>query len=215
MGAPVISPTPHLSPPTPRLSLLTGGARSGKSALAERLGHASNRPVLFIATMEPADDEVRARIAEHRASRPAHWRTVEAPLDVVAALRDHAHTGDFVILDCLTLWVSNILLRSIAGVENVTPSEAAAAVETCAAAATHLLDCIAAFEGEIAIVTNEVGMGLVPPYPLGRIFRDALGRVNALVAARADRVYYLVAGLALELKSAGALPIDAFGEAPA
>jgi len=200
---------------TSHLSLLIGGARSGKSALAERLAHASKRPVLFVATMEPGDDEVRTRITDHRASRPAQWRTIEAPLDVVAAIHASARPGDFVILDCLTLWVSNILLRPIADVENVTASEAAAAVQTCAAAVSDLLDYMSAFEGEFAIVTNEVGMGLVPPYPLGRVFRDALGHANALIAARADRVYYLVAGLALEFKSAGALPIDTFGEGPA
>ena len=207
--------TPDISPPASRLSLLIGGARSGKSALAERLARASHRPVLFVATMEPGDDELRARIADHRSSRPAHWRTVEAPLDVVAAIHDRARSGDFVILDCVTLWVSNMLLRSLADPDVVTPAEAAAAVESCAAAAADILDCAGAFDGEFVVVTNEVGMGLIPPYPLGRVFRDALGRVNALIAARADRVYYLVAGLAIELKSAGALPIDAFGEGPA
>ena len=99
--------------PTAHLSLLIGGARAGKSALAERLAHASGRPVLFVATMEPGDDELRARITDHRASRPAGWRTVEAPLDVAGAIRARARPGDFVIVDCLTLWVSNMLLVHI------------------------------------------------------------------------------------------------------
>jgi adenosylcobinamide kinase/adenosylcobinamide-phosphate guanylyltransferase len=200
---------------TARLSLLIGGARAGKSALAERLARASGRPVVFVATMEPGDDEVRARIAAHRASRPAHWRTVEAPIEVMAAIREHARAGDFVVMDCVTLWVSNLLLRELSDGGEVDAARAAGAINVCIAAATDLLDELAGFDGEAAIVTNEAGMGVVPAYVLGRVFRDALGRVNALIAARADRVYYLVAGLALELKSAGARPLDALGEGPA
>lgn len=200
---------------TSGIALLIGGARAGKSALAERLAVASRRPVVFVATMEPGDDEVRARIAAHRSSRPAAWRTVEAPLDVAPALREHARAGDFVILDCVTLWVSNMLLRSVTDIDGITADEAEVAVAASVRAGQELLEWLVTFDGEVALVTNEVGMGVVPPYPLGRVFRDALGRVNALIAARADRVYYLVAGLAMELKATGALPLDAFGEGPA
>ena len=193
------------------LTLILGGARSGKSALAERLAAASGRPVLFVATLEPGDDEMRARIAAHRAARPATWRTVEEPLAVVEALRTQARAGDFVVLDCVTLWVSNMLLAGGDAGRDAPDDEAVAAA---IARAGEFVDWAAAFDGEVAAVSNEVGMGLVPPYPLGRAFRDALGPANRVIAARAAHVHYLVAGLALELKSLGAVPIDAPGERP-
>jgi adenosylcobinamide kinase/adenosylcobinamide-phosphate guanylyltransferase len=196
------------------MSLITGGARSGKSDLAERMAAASGRPVLFVATMEPRDDEMRSRIDAHRASRPRSWRTVEEPIDVVAALASHSKPGDFVVVDCVTLWISNLMLATPGDAEEIAPDAARDGIAECERQAAAFADWCVAFDGDVAIVTNEVGMGLVPPYPLGRAFRDALGTVNRLIAARADRVYYLVAGLALELKALGAQPLDAFGEAP-
>lgn len=182
-------------------TLILGGARSGKSGLALRLAAASGRDVLFVATMEAGDEETRARIEAHRAERPALWRTVEAPIEVVAALRAHARRGGFVIVDCVTLWVSNMLIAAGGEADGLD------------AAVAGFIAWAAAYDGEIAVVSNEVGMGVVPAYPLGRAFRDALGSANQAIAARADRVHYLVAGLALELKSSGAAPPDAFGEA--
>lgn len=202
------------SPLVSNLSLLIGGARSGKSALAERLAQATGRPVVFVATMEPRDDEVRQRIAQHRASRPNTWRTVEEPLDIVTALAGSAQTGEAVILDCVTLWVANMLLRDLPDADAASIDEADAAVEACVSAIKGVIEWAQQHGGELFVVTNEVGAGVVPPYRLGRVFRDALGRTNAVIAARAGRVYHLNAGLALELKTLGALPIDAFGEAP-
>lgn len=193
------------------LTLIIGGARSGKSDLALRLAAASARPVLFVATMEPGDDEMRGRIAAHRAERPQAWRTVEAPLDVVGALNHAARDDDFVVLDCLTLWVANLMLGEIGDIEQVAPDAAAGAIARIAAETRAMADWCAAYTGEIAIVTNEVGLGVVPAYASGRLYRDALGAANAALAARADRVLSVTAGLVLDLTAMGAQPLAHFG----
>lgn len=190
------------------LTLIIGGARSGKSALAQRLAESSARPVLFVATMEPGDDETRARIATHRAERPSHWRTIEEPRDVVAALRRDASAADCVVLDCVTLWVSNLLLARIDDVDAPRPDDLERALADIATAAADFAGWAASFDGEAVAVTNEVGAGVVPPFPVARAFRDALGAANAALAAASEKVYYTVAGLALELRAAGARPIS-------
>jgi adenosylcobinamide kinase/adenosylcobinamide-phosphate guanylyltransferase len=195
------------------LTLIIGGARSGKSDLALRLAAAGGRDVLVLATMQPGDDELRARVEAHRASRPAAWHTVEEPLRVLDALRAHAPAGGFVLLDCVTLWVSNLLLAASPVPEDMPPDAAARAIADIDAQAAALAAWCAAYEGDVAAVTNEAGMGVVPAYPLGRYFRDALGAANRAFAARAGRVYLTVAGLALDLKSLGALPLDAVADA--
>lgn len=195
-----------------KLTLILGGARSGKSDFGERLAGASGRPVLFVATMLPGDDELRARVAAHRASRPSVWRTVEAPARPVDALRREVRAGDFVLLDCVTLWVSNILLDALPAPDGASAGDMARAVAAVDAEIAQLLAWADEFEGEIALVSNEAGMGVVPPYPLGRVFRDALGGANRAVAARADAVYLLAAGLALELKALGARSLESFGD---
>ena len=197
------------------LTLILGGARSGKSDLAVRLAAASGRPVLFVATMEPGDDELRARIAVHRAARPAEWRTVEAPIALLDALAAETRDGEFVLIDCATLWVSNLLLASLDDPDEAPAAEIDAAIGCAAGLAEKLASWCAEFAGEVAVVSNEVGAGVVPPYILGRAFRDALGSANRALAFRAGRVYLTAAGLALEVKSLGALPIEAFDEPPA
>ncbi len=196
------------------ITLILGGARSGKSDLAVRMAGASRRPVLFVATMQPGDDETRARVAAHRASRPPGWRTAEEPLCLVEALLSSARAGDFVVLDCLTLWLSNLLLAALRDPDHASIPERDAAIASALRRLDDLIGWAGTFDGEIAAVTNEVGMGLVPPYPMGRAFRDALGAANRRVAACAGRVYYLVAGLMLELKSIGAVPVDDYRESP-
>lgn len=167
--------------------LLTGGARSGKSAYAERLVARSTAPVVVIATAEAFDDDMAARIARHRAERPAQWRTIEEPRDLVGALA--SVPGDAcVLLDCITVWVGNRFHHD--GVE------AGARIE---AAAVELAQAIAARRGPSVVVTNDVGLGLVPDTALGRRYRDTLGRVNATLAAAADRVLFLSAGRAVDL----------------
>jgi adenosylcobinamide kinase/adenosylcobinamide-phosphate guanylyltransferase len=189
------------------LTLVLGGARSGKSDFALKLASASRRQVLFVATMEPGDDEMRARIGAHRAQRPASWRTIEEPCAVVEALHRDAGSGDFVLLDCVTLWVSNLLIDAADEMDDGASPKAALHVKSQIYA---LVDWAAAFDGDVVVVSNEVGLGVVPVYPLGRAFRDALGAANRAIAARADRVYYLVAGLVVDLNAIGAVPLEGF-----
>lgn len=173
-----------------RLTLITGGARSGKSSFALRLASASD-DVLFVATAEPGDDDIAARIARHRRERPPHWRTIEAPLAVPAALAA-AEPAGVVVLDCATLWVSNMLLTEGASWEAAS-AELAGLLEWHAATAAHLI-----------VVSNEVGLGIVPGDPLSRTYRDWLGRFNQRLAAAADAVYLLVAGLPVNVKALAA-----------
>lgn len=164
-----------------RRILVLGGARSGKSALAERLAIECGEPVVYVATGRALDDEMAARITHHRQRRPQTWRTIEAPLELPTQYGDAAT----VLVEDLTFLLSNHLERDGPRAEARTM----ATFETLLTVGGHLI-----------VVSNEVGMGLVPPYPLGRQFRDALGRVNQLAAARSDEVYFIVAGLPLRLK---------------
>ncbi|MDB4886314.1 MAG: cobU [Gemmatimonadetes bacterium] len=178
------------------LTLLLGGVRSGKSAravsMADALAVNHNQRVLFVATAGLYDDDMRARAARHRAERPTGWTTLEETLDVPNALRARAGAYDVIVLDCLTLWVSNVLLSS-----DPPPDEGDIAART-----EHLVAALSDEGVHCIVVSNEVGLGIVPPTPLGRVYRDALGRANQVVAAAADRVVLMVAGLELPLKGA-------------
>jgi len=165
-----------------RLTLVLGGARSGKSRYAEGLIAALPPPWIYIATAEVGDDEMAVRIKTHRARRGADWRTVEAPRDVAAALA--ASSVMPVMVDCLTLWLSNLLLAD-ADIEREIEA---------------LEDSLSAMKKSAVLVANEVGSGIVPDHPLGRTFRDLQGMLNQRMAARADRVILMVAGLPLALK---------------
>ena len=171
-----------------KLILVLGGARAGKSTFALRLAEAQigDGQGCFIATAQALDDEMAERIARHRAERSAQWITVEEPFQLDAALLQAAE-AKVVLIDCLTLFVSNWLLRS--------DNETEQTVQTLVA---RLLASVN--EQTVICVSNEVGLGLVPDNPLGRTFRDLLGRVNQQFAAAADEVYLLVAGLPLQLK---------------
>ena len=179
------------------LTLLLGGVRSGKSAKALRLArqHQGEGRVLFVATGEPRDDEMRRRIDTHRAERPATWDTLESPRtladDLERALVAHREPYAVVVIDCLTLWVSNVLC------DLTDDDDAEAAMSD---RAEDLLGLRATGGPRWIIVSNEVGLGIVPPTPLGRRYRDALGRVNQLVAAAADEVVLMVAGIEMRLK---------------
>lgn len=179
--------------------LVLGGARSGKSDFAVRLARDRGRPVLFVATAIPGDSEMRARIAEHRKHRPAQWRTLEAPVDVAPALAECLAGTSVVVLDCVSMLVANILLQ--AGEDVELSVEQTARLEQRAVAEVEAI-CRVCRQAGVALflVSNEVGMGVVPPYPLGRAFRDVLGRVNQVLARQADRVYFLLAGIPWELK---------------
>ncbi len=176
-----------------RLILVTGGARSGKSAYAQRRSlELGGDDVMVIVTAQPSDEEMARRIARHRAARPACWRTVEAPTNAGAALRA-ALTG-VILLDCLTVLLSNVLLEAEAGGEE-------AALAAMAAETRALLEAAAAREGTLIAVTNEVGLGIVSGERLGRWFRDGLGVANQRLASAADEVVLLVCGVPLTLKS--------------
>ncbi|MBN6152153.1 bifunctional adenosylcobinamide kinase/adenosylcobinamide-phosphate guanylyltransferase [Xanthomonas sp. AmX2] len=172
-------------------SLILGGARSGKSALAERLAVASGREVVYLATAQPLDGEMDARIARHRAQRPAHWRLVEEPLALAAALRAETRASRCVLVDCLTLWLSNLL---------GAPDASAFARERDA-----LLAALPQLPGQVILVGNEVGQGVVPLGELSRRFVDEAGRLHQALAARCGQVAFVVAGLPMLLKG-GPLP---------
>lgn len=176
-----------------RLTLILGGARSGKSTYAEQLAAKQSGHVTYVATAQAWDDEMAARIAQHRAERPASWSTLEAPRDLGATIAA-APTGDVVLIDCLTLLASNVILALPEPVD-VAGAEAALNAEMNA-----LLGAYAASAAAWIIVSNEVGLGIVPAYALGRVYRDALGRANQRLAAAADEVILMVAGLPMRVK---------------
>lgn len=166
----------------PRVTLILGGARSGKSRQGESLIAALPPPWIYVATAEAWDAEMRARIAEHRARRDTRWQTVEAPLDLPGALQ--AARDAPVLVDCLTLWLTNLML----GEQDV------------GAATESLLESLATRRAATVLVGNEVGLGIVPEHRLGRDFRDQAGLLHQRIAARADRVLFMVAGLPMVVK---------------
>jgi adenosylcobinamide kinase/adenosylcobinamide-phosphate guanylyltransferase len=176
------------------VTLILGGARSGKSAHAQKLAEESRKAVLFVATAEALDDEMAERIRRHQQERPAHWRTLEAPCAVAEQIRQTASAGELILLDCVTLLASNVI-APLPEPYNSGAAEAALNAEIDA-----LLALMDASEHEWLIISNEVGLGLVPDSALGRVYRDALGRANQRLAAAADEVLFLAAGLPLRLK---------------
>ena len=176
--------------------LILGGARSGKSREAERRATESGLAVTVIATAEALDDEMAARIRRHQADRPAGWRTVETPVALADTLRREAAPDRCLLVDCLTLWLSNLLVDA----ESLPPGADAEALPLFRAQRDALLATLPRLPGRIILVANEVGLGLVPEHPLGRLFRDEAGRLNQAVAALCPRVVFVAAGLPLVLK---------------
>ena len=173
-------------------TFILGGARSGKSRLAQELAAKLGKKVLFVATGEPRDEEMRARILSHQKSRPATWRTLEAPTGLAKAISKEIGDAQVVIIDCITLLVSNLM-----GDENVDAETLEKRVNAELKSLTSLMQKISV---RFIIVSNELGLGLVPPYPAGRVYRDALGVANQMLARQADKVYFMVAGIAIPLK---------------
>ncbi len=165
--------------------LILGGARSGKSAFAQQRATVSGLSVIYLATAQAGDAEMTERIARHRTERPGDWGLVEEPLALAATLRAHAAPNRCLLVDCLTLWVSNLLAAG----------DDALATETQA-----LLTGLPTLPGHLLLVSNEVGQGIVPANPLARRFRDEAGRLHQAVADRCDRVSFIIAGLPLTLK---------------
>jgi adenosylcobinamide kinase / adenosylcobinamide-phosphate guanylyltransferase len=185
-----------------QLNLILGGARSGKSAFAQQLAQRSGRSVAIIATATASDEDMRERIMRHRTTRPSYWHTIEEPLKLAEACRQAARIADVILLDCLTVWLSNWLfsqgnpdhVETVAITSNYTDG-ALNAIE-------ELLTTLAGLDASktLIVVTNEVGLGIVPAYAIGRIYRDVLGHVNQRLAAVAARVYLMVAGLGVDIK---------------
>jgi adenosylcobinamide kinase/adenosylcobinamide-phosphate guanylyltransferase len=173
--------------PSPQLVLVLGGCRSGKSRFAQELAERLGKRKLFVATAEPFDDEMRERIAKHRAARGPDWQTVEAPVALPEALRASAGKADVLLVDCLTVWLGNLLCA-----------------EWRADAIPSLLAELGQRREHIIVVSNEVGLGIVPENALARRFRDEQGKLNQQVAAIADSVVFVAAGLPMTLK--GKLP---------
>jgi adenosylcobinamide kinase/adenosylcobinamide-phosphate guanylyltransferase len=167
-----------------RVALVLGGARSGKSALAEAMARETGLSRVYLATAQAFDHEMSERIARHRADRGDGWRTVEAPLDLVAALDAADSHKNVILIDCLTLWLSNVLLAG----------------RDVEAACADLAARLSALRAPVVCVSNEVGLGIVPDNALARRFRDAQGRLNQQVAQRADAVAFVAAGLPVTLK---------------
>lgn len=168
------------------LTLILGGARSGKSALAERLAHESGREVVYVATAQALDGEMADRIAHHRARRPPGWMSVEEPLALSSVLHQHARADRFLLVDCLTLWLSN-LLGTDGGIHAMPQRDA-------------LLESVSDLPGDVVFVSNEVGLGITPLGELTRRFVDEAGRLHQALAQRCDRVVFVAAGLPLTLK---------------
>ncbi|HKW91116.1 MAG TPA: bifunctional adenosylcobinamide kinase/adenosylcobinamide-phosphate guanylyltransferase [Methylomirabilota bacterium] len=169
--------------------LVLGGARSGKSRYAVAHGRQMNGSIAFLATARAVDADMAARIARHRADRPSAWRTIEEPLDLAAACRRAATDHDLIVVDCVTVWIANLMERG---------DDDAAVL----AAADDLAKLARERVVSIVLVSNEVGEGVHPPSALGRRFRDLLGSVNQRLAAAADRVVLMVAGLPMTVKDA-------------
>ena len=179
-----------------RLILVLGGARSGKSAYAQRLAQEiGGEQVLFVATAEAGDEEMAQRIARHRQERPAAWRTIETSRQAGAGVRTHLSDARVVVVDCLTLLVSNVIVPM-----DVT-ADLAAAVTAVQAEVDAILQVVRESAVTCIVVSNEVGLGLVPDTPLGRVYRDLLGHANRVLAVHAQVVYFMVAGLAVDVKA--------------
>ena len=173
-----------MASPMVKSILILGGARSGKSRYAQKLAEASGKMPVLIATAAAGDDEMAERIEKHRAERAAHWRVVEEEIDLAGALAREASADRVLVVDCLTLWLSNIM----------------GAAKEVDAAVSGLLASLARLDGPVIFVTNEVGLGIVPNSKLGRAFRDAQGRLNQSLADACDTVVFVAAGLPLQLK---------------
>lgn len=170
------------------IELILGGARSGKSRLAERLAVESGLTVTYIATSQPLDGEMNERIAHHRARRPASWALIEEPLALASALREHARADRCLLVDCLTLWLTNLLMQDD---QTRLPQERDA-----------LLDCLDQLPGQVLLVSNETGLGVVPLGELTRRYVDEAGLLHQALAERCQRVVFTVAGLPMTLKGA-------------
>ncbi|MFC1879107.1 bifunctional adenosylcobinamide kinase/adenosylcobinamide-phosphate guanylyltransferase [Chloroflexota bacterium] len=179
-----------------RLTFILGGARSGKSTYAEKLASLYGGKVVYIATAQALDEEMETRIKAHQAQRPEAWQTLEISRHVASELAKNPPKADTILLDCLTLLISNLLMDACQDADK--PDEALSR-ELAASEIKALLDSIQSGSADWIVVSNEVGMGLVPPYPLGRLYRDLLGWANQQIAGQAAKVLIMIAGIPWQL----------------
>lgn len=180
--------------------LITGGARSGKSYFAQELARKSGKKVLFVATAEAGDEEMRQRVKEHRRSRPPGWSTLEVTTNVGNQILKKAGGAEMVIVDCITMLVNNIF-NHLAD-RTVEQIDTARAEQEVTREIGGLIDCFKRLDAVFIVVTNEIGLGLVPANPIDRLYRDLLGKANHLLAEQVDEVYLMVAGLPVRIKPA-------------
>lgn len=178
-----------------KLTFVLGGARSGKSTFAAQLAKKLSRKVVYFATATPSDAEMKLRIRKHRRTRPRHWKTIEEPLAVLEKIEPLAKDYEVIVLDCLTLWVSNLLIET-GGENEFTETKE----REIASQVSELAEKIKSVPGHVIVVSNEVGSGIVPAYKLGRVYRDIMGQANQIMAYQADEVYLIVSGIPLKIK---------------
>ena len=181
-------------------TFLIGGARSGKSSLAARWAAQRADKVCCVVTATASDDAMASRIEAHRRERPRHWRVREEPLRLSTVVQEEGHTGELLLIDCLTLWTANCLWPPVKAAPHETTNELQPDLAGWHAERDAFLETLGATSGEVIVVSNEVGTGIVPENPAARLFRDEQGRLNQLVAAACDCAFLVTAGLALRLK---------------
>ncbi len=176
------------------ITLILGGARSGKSAYAQKLAEESGQSVTFLATAQALDEEMSTRIQKHKSERPAHWQTMEVPLDISSHIKEIQ--SEVVLLDCITLFISNLLMEFVK--DDLV--EEAPFLQAVQKEMEKLLLELRASKQDWMIISNEVGLGLVPPYQMGRVYRDGLGWANQRLAREAHKVVFMVAGIPMLVK---------------
>jgi adenosylcobinamide kinase/adenosylcobinamide-phosphate guanylyltransferase len=181
----------------PKLILVLGGARSGKSSFAEKIAADISDDVTYVATAAVLDSEMARRVEMHKNNRPEHWTTKEETVELVSLVNNIKSTSTVILIDCLTIWLSNLLLNSIPAAGIAWPEKESYILDKVKKLAIVTKDT----NGTVIIVSNEVSLGLVPDNRIGRSFRDVAGLANQIIAKHADKVYLLVAGIPLELKS--------------
>jgi adenosylcobinamide kinase/adenosylcobinamide-phosphate guanylyltransferase len=182
------------------LILVTGGARSGKSTFAELKAKEFGQKVLYVATSKPIDDEMKQRIAKHKAQRPAQWETVEEYKNLDTALLDLVQNKDAVLLDCITIMITNLMLDECFDWDSITRDRAEEIEQLVQHQIERLISLSKMYEVPFILVTNEIGLGVVPASAIGRDFRDIAGRMNQILARAADQVYFCVSGIPMKIK---------------
>lgn len=183
-----------------KLVLVTGGARSGKSSFAEEYVKKLGENILYVATSIPFDDEMKLRIKKHREQRPSHWETLEAYKDLDLKLKDKLESKSAVMLDCITIMVTNIMFEKNIDWDNVRADDIIVIEQAVREEIDKLISAVKEAEVPFVLVTNETGMGIVPDNAISRIFRDTAGRVNQIIARAADEVYLCVSGIPVKIK---------------